>query len=600
MELEEASVHSGRPRDRRPPPGGWKVDAPRIVHSIVHVEPQGTLFRLQTFSDDYHQLVQDQKDTDPYDSYFADKEFENQIAERVDTWDETELVNDIFNDPTVLGLLQEWQEGRLNAATAPYNPDLRPTWSSICGKVDDETEYGDRPNLHIKGKLMPRSAPPIGDDNVRRLMSSAVRGHRRVPYTSGRGRDASKRVVEKDSATRVQVSKQEAKKQEAKKQDAQQQEQERATNEALTSGSMSTGILKTSTDSTSVTNTTVTTPTTAKTADITTASSSTPSPVTEDTNAADDRSGSFQSTVAQTKADKTQSPTPAPPDMDPEKYEQLQRDACLLQKMADERAQQEIESRIAKTTVETKFQKCSLMLEDSSLETLALRSHFILPFASRPPLNLLPVPPARFSRPYVPIIENELVVSVALYNAHRPDQRMQEFLFLGSQRLSDLRDAFECTSDFAVRELDGSPEAAKYQNTADKKTSNSFIFIEGTFYTDSPLVRARLERQDQLREEASKRLDELEKQRQERYQEAVKMRINKRLQIDGEAFLSRISCGVKENIGTVSDDDELDLEFDDSDLRAQMEASAYREQPIENIAVENQDLLEKISEDYSQ
>ena len=545
MEREEALIHSGRPRDRRPPPGGWVLDAPRIVRSIVNVQPQGQLFRLQSFADDYRSLLQDQKDTDPYDAYFADnKDLEQQIAERVDTWDETELVNDIFGDPTVLGLLQEWHEERLSSTRGPVSRDLRPTWSSVFGKVEDVTELGDRSNLHIKGRFTPHLGRPVamGDDNVRRLLSSTDRGRRRVPFVSGRGKTRSS--IRGVKAPRISKKEVEA---------AGTRMQDEASN---------------STSAEAPTATTISTATsTARVTDINSLESS--------------------------------SSAPLKPDIPAAELVQLENDARLIEHLAEQRAQQEIENRIAKTSLETRFQRCSLMLEDSTLESLALKSQSLLPIQQRPPLNLVPPAPPRFSRLFVPIMEEELVVSVAIYNAHRPDQRMQEFLFLGSQRLSALRDAFECASDNEIREWDEFSDALKVHNTADKKTSNSFFFIEGVFYSDSPLIRARLEKRNQLREEASRRLDELEKLRQERYQEAVRLRNRRRRLLREDMALGSVSRA-NDDAGDNGDDDDMDLEFDDSDLRAQMEASTYLEQPIENIEVENQNRLEEISEDYSQ
>lgn len=545
MEREEASVHSGRPRDRRPPPGGWVLDAPRIVHSILNVQPQGQLFRLQSFADDYRRLLQDQKDTDPYDAYFADNnDLEQQIAERVDTWDETELVNDIFGDPTVLGLLQEWHEERLSSTKGPVSRDFRPTWSSVFGKVEDVTEFGDRSNLHIKGRFTPHLGRPVamGDDNVRRLLSSTDRGRRRVPFVSGRGK--TRGSIRAAKAPRI--SKKEAKAAGTRIQD-----------EALYSAFVKTPTAATDSTATSTTG------------------------------------------VTDTSLLESPSTAPPKPEMPTEELVQLENDARLIEHLAEQRAQQEMENRIAKTTLETRFQRCSLMLEDSTLESLALKSQTFLPIQQRPPLNLVPPAPPRFSRPFVPIMEEELVVSVAIYNAHRPDQRMQEFLFLGSQRLSALRDAFECASDNEFREWDEFSHALKVHNTADKKTSNSFFFIEGVFYSDSPLIRAKLEKRNQLREESSRRLDELEKLRQERYQEAVRLRNRRRRLLREDMALGSVSRA-NDDASDNGDDDDMDLEFDDSDLRAQMEASMYREQPIESIEVDNQNHLEEISEDYSQ
>ncbi|KAF9920955.1 hypothetical protein FBU30_009067 [Linnemannia zychae] len=564
MEPNNESVYNGRPQDRRPPPGGWKLDAPRIVHSIVHVEPQGELFHLESFSNKYHSLIQTQKDSDPYDAFITEnKNFEQEMAERFDTWDETELVNDIFGDPTVLGLLQEWHEGRLAAAHKGPKDDqeLRPSWSSFFGKVDEVTEFGDQSNLHLKGRSMPHLGRPMasGDDNVRRLLSSSDRGRRRIPFVSGRQNARPKNLTKVGDEGKENVAKRQ-------KLSVQQGSYENH------DGSKISGSAPLNTAPAVVTS-----GSTANTAAASVESTSTNNNINS--------SGSLSAPLLD-----------PPSDMSIEEYTQLQKDVHLIEKLADRRAQQEVEKRITKTSLETKFQRCSLMLEDSDLKSLDLTSQILLPVNQRPPLNLLPVPPHRFSRPFDPIMENDLIVSIAIYNPYRPDRRMEEFLFLGSQRLSALRDAFNCASDTAISEWDELEERTQCQNSADKKTSNSFFFIEGTFYSDSPLLRARLEKREKLREESNGLLEELEKQRQERYQEAVKSRNQKRHELRKDLMLD----GMESDEDNLDDDDDMDLDFDDSDLRAKMEECTYYERTLDNIPVENQDLLEKISEDYSQ
>ncbi|KAG0375585.1 small nuclear RNA activating complex, polypeptide 3 [Mortierella sp. AD032] len=567
MESEEASVHSGRPQDRRPPPGGWALDAPRIIHSIVNVLPQGKLFHLQSFSDEYHQLVQASKDTDPYDAYFGtDKEreeLERQMAAKFDTWDDTELVNDMFGDPTVLGLLQEWHEERLGGDTgAAVNRNLRPTWSSVFGKVDGMTELGDQSNLHLKGRFTPHAGRPVtmGDDNVRRLLSSAERGRKRVPFVSGRGGRKPQALMKSARTPRASKKVNVASTEAAAGSQTQDELQGQRENQENDEGSSS-------------------------------------EPKGTETMSLADTNPSNNPTSTDGAGTEILSAPSIPDGMSPEEYAQLQKDARLIEQLAEQRAQQEIENQIAKTSLESKFQKCSLMVEDSTLASLSPRSQVLLPTHQRPPLNFVPPQPPRFSRPFHPIMENELVISAAIYNARRPDQRMQEFLFLGSQRLSALRDAFECASDVDAKGWEEYPEVSNLQNTAERKTSNSFIFIEGVFYSDTPLLRARLEKRDELREEANTRWEELEKQRQERYQEAVRLRNIRRRELREVTTLGSTDRG-DENIE--DDDDDLDLEFDDSDLLAQMEETAYQERPIEHIAVQSEDILEKISEDYSQ
>ncbi|KAF9123021.1 small nuclear RNA activating complex, polypeptide 3 [Mortierella sp. 14UC] len=598
MESAEASVHSGLPRDRRPPPGGWVLDAPRIVHSIVNVQPQGELFHLQSFSDEYHQLVQDQKDADPYDAYFGAgeerEELERQMAAKVDTWEETELVNNIFGDPTVLGLLQEWHEERLGrGSTAAAGGvrqrvgDMRPTWSSLFGKVDGVTELGDPSNLHLKGRFTPHVGRPLsmGDDNVRRLLSSAERGRKRVPFVSGRGGGKPRAVMKSAKGPRVSKKAREASKKagEASKEAG---EASKETGEASKETGEASKESMTDSQTHSEGQGHQRNQGSGEGASTVPAATSTLS--SADTNPSSSRTGRSRAG--------TSSASSIPDGMSLEEYAKLQKDAQLIEQLAEQRAQEEIEKRMAKTSLETRFQKCSMMIEDSTLESLSLRSQVLLPIQHRQPLNLAPPQPPRFSLPFVPIIEKELIISAAIYNARRPDRKMQEFMFLGSQRLSALRDAFECASDVDAREWEDYPEVSDLQNTAERKTSNSFFFIEGIFYTDTPLLRAQLEKRDELRGEASARWEELEKQRQERYQKAVGLRNNRRRELREDITLGSADRGNED----AEDDDDMDLEFDDSDIRAQMEASAYQERPIEDIAVAHQDILERVSEDYSQ
>jgi hypothetical protein len=73
----------------------------------------------------------------------------------------------------------------------------------------------------------------------------------------------------------------------------------------------------------------------------------------------------------------------------------------------------------------------------------------------------------------LPIDASEVVLHVSLFHPKKKTQVLQEYLVLGSQYLSDLRDKLECTIDSTT------------QSMLDGVTSNSgYFFIENVFYND--------------------------------------------------------------------------------------------------------------------
>jgi len=62
----------------------------------------------------------------------------------------------------------------------------------------------------------------------------------------------------------------------------------------------------------------------------------------------------------------------------------------------------------------------------------------------------------------------EVLLKVALYHPEK-NLKTQEFAVFGSQKLTELRDAFYCLSDFIIN---------------GKNTKSNYFFIEGTFYND--------------------------------------------------------------------------------------------------------------------
>ncbi|CAG8445473.1 4560_t:CDS:2, partial [Acaulospora colombiana] len=80
--------------------------------------------------------------------------------------------------------------------------------------------------------------------------------------------------------------------------------------------------------------------------------------------------------------------------------------------------------------------------------------------------------------------KHEVILSVAFYNQNKPATRMQEFLVLGSQPLTALRDAFYCLRDFYKVTPWEQPTQNAITNLTDKKTSSSYFFVENVFYND--------------------------------------------------------------------------------------------------------------------
>ncbi|GBB93517.1 hypothetical protein RclHR1_21870001 [Rhizophagus clarus] len=86
----------------------------------------------------------------------------------------------------------------------------------------------------------------------------------------------------------------------------------------------------------------------------------------------------------------------------------------------------------------------------------------------------------------------EVVLSVAFYNQSNPSSRSQsnppsrtqEFLVLGSQPLTALRDAFYCVSDFYKQEVSELPASVNALNSPEEKKLGGYFFIEDVFYND--------------------------------------------------------------------------------------------------------------------
>ncbi|KAG9324172.1 hypothetical protein KVV02_007401 [Mortierella alpina] len=237
--------------------------------------------------------------------------------------------------------------------------------------------------------------------------------------------------------------------------------------------------------------------------------------------------------------------------------------------VSEKRAEED--ERVGTTPLEDRFHTQSMAVEDSSLQSLAERNRFEVPVELRPPMNYIGPGTPRFSVPYLPILGPEIIVSVALYSSLNPTKRTQEFLFLGSQPLTALRDAFHCISDF-VNQGAEEQQDSPIKNKSDKKVSNSFIFIEGVFYTDTPLSRAKIDKRNELRDKERKQLQQHEL---------------------GSSKEKSKGKGVARRA-------EAAEELDDADFREQRNQTGYQDVPLEQIKLKDEHVYAAASQDYGQ
>jgi len=73
--------------------------------------------------------------------------------------------------------------------------------------------------------------------------------------------------------------------------------------------------------------------------------------------------------------------------------------------------------------------------------------------------------------PFEAVDKNEVLVQLTFYHNERA-MKMQEFLVLGSQRLTDLRDRLYCLTDQVLADLQPGP------------LKSGYFFVENTFYSD--------------------------------------------------------------------------------------------------------------------
>ncbi|KAJ2449645.1 hypothetical protein EV183_004787 [Coemansia sp. RSA 2336] len=130
--------------------------------------------------------------------------------------------------------------------------------------------------------------------------------------------------------------------------------------------------------------------------------------------------------------------------------------------------------------LEAQFRSVKNLLDESTLASLRKVNRRMVPPKYRLEVNFMTnrVQPSSIPES-VPVADDEVILSVCFFNTRGSTAKMEEYLVLGSQSLTVLRDAFYCLSDFLVSDHDDQNE-----NTKDRKVSSSYFFIEKTFYND--------------------------------------------------------------------------------------------------------------------
>ncbi|KAJ2689144.1 hypothetical protein IWW39_001698 [Coemansia spiralis] len=131
--------------------------------------------------------------------------------------------------------------------------------------------------------------------------------------------------------------------------------------------------------------------------------------------------------------------------------------------------------------LESKFRTVKTSLDESTLASLREANRRMVPARYRLEVNFMSnrVQPEEHVPNLTPVADDEVILSVCFYNTRSSNAKMEEYLVLGSQSLTVLRDAFYCISDFLISHRDEVTE-----NSKEKKTSSSYFFIEKTFYND--------------------------------------------------------------------------------------------------------------------
>ncbi|CAG8588430.1 1858_t:CDS:10, partial [Diversispora eburnea] len=138
------------------------------------------------------------------------------------------------------------------------------------------------------------------------------------------------------------------------------------------------------------------------------------------------------------------------------------------------------------SALELRFWEMTKELDNSSLASLKEENRTKVSSKTRNEMNYMAN--KNYKEPHTApkdiVNTPEVILSVAFYNQNKPSTRMQEFLVLGNQPLTALRDAFYCLRDFYKVTPWEKPTQNSIVNSTEKKTSSSYFFIEKVFYND--------------------------------------------------------------------------------------------------------------------
>ncbi|KAI9282111.1 snRNA-activating protein of 50kDa MW C terminal-domain-containing protein [Umbelopsis sp. AD052] len=179
--------------------------------------------------------------------------------------------------------------------------------------------------------------------------------------------------------------------------------------------------------------------------------------------------------------------------------------------------------RIAKTTLETRYLEMANLLDTSVLATLNPSNRFSVSGSQALQPNFLVADEGgalstKVNKKPVKVRDNEIVLSVAIYQEKRPSRKLQEFTVLGSQTLAALRDVITCGSDIWMESPSQASQASQVRQAraagqqneprepgltmtevvrqrAKKRQYPSYFFINKCFYSDTrhPEVKNRVD-----------------------------------------------------------------------------------------------------------
>ena len=168
----------------------------------------------------------------------------------------------------------------------------------------------------------------------------------------------------------------------------------------------------------------------------------------------------------------------------PEYYRMIRRAVPGL----DNEAIDTSEAAHAYVEAEEKFRE---LLAESRLQVLDSESRFVIsnPYMIYAHSSNVLLDQKSDEIPADAVSPNELVFSVTVSFRGRPYQRCQEFLVLGSQPLSSLRERIYCMSDRIFEESVDAPRAETGYKKLDllgkrKIRGSAFFYFEGVFYND--------------------------------------------------------------------------------------------------------------------